>query len=81
MGVNTGPMVVGNMGSKRRINYTIMGDVVNLAARLEGIGKVYGVNTLISHHTYERAQGVIEARLLDTIRLAGVYGELKFKSL
>ena len=51
------------------INYTIMGDVVNLAARLEGIGKVYGVSTLISHHTYERVQGVIEARLLDTIRL------------
>jgi len=68
MGVNTGPMVVGNMGSERRINYTIMGEAVNLAARLEGIGKVYGVSTLISHHTYERVQGVIEARLLDTIR-------------
>ena len=68
MGVNTGPMVVGNMGSETRINYTIMGEAVNLAARLEGTGKVYGVSTLISHHTYERVQGVIAARLLDTIR-------------
>jgi len=69
MGVNTGPMVVGNMGSKTRVNYTIMGDAINLAAYLEGAGKVYGVRTLISHHTYERAQEVIEARLLDTVRL------------
>jgi signal transduction histidine kinase/class 3 adenylate cyclase len=68
MGVNTGSMGVGNMGSKTRINYTVMGEAVNFAARLEGTGKVYGVSTMISHHTYERVQGVIEARLLDTIR-------------
>ena len=48
MGVNTGRMVVGNMGSSQRINYTIMGDAVNLAARLEGANKAFRSDLMIS---------------------------------
>ncbi|MBI2951594.1 CHASE2 domain-containing protein [bacterium] len=71
MGVNTGPMVVGNMGSRTRVDYTIMGDAVNLASRLEGAGKQYNVVTMITQDTYEQAKGVIEARQLDAIRVVG----------
>lgn len=71
MGINTGDMVVGNMGSNTRVDYTIMGDAVNLAARLEGAGKAYNVCTMISEHTYDGAGDAIEARLLDSIRVVG----------
>ncbi|MEO5330869.1 MAG: adenylate/guanylate cyclase domain-containing protein [Magnetococcus sp. YQC-5] len=71
MGLNSGPMVVGNMGSKQRMDYTIMGDAVNLAARLEGANKFYSSGTMISGSTYEQAKEFIEARELDTIRVVG----------
>ena len=71
MGINTGDMVVGNMGSNTRVDYTIMGDAVNLAARLEGAGKAYNVSTMISQSSYEGASDVIDARLLDSIRVVG----------
>jgi len=51
IGINTGDIVVGNMGSKTRMNYTMMGDSVNLAARLEAGAKQYGVYTLVSEYT------------------------------
>ncbi|MBF0126210.1 MAG: adenylate/guanylate cyclase domain-containing protein [Magnetococcales bacterium] len=71
MGLNSGPMVVGNMGSKQRMDYTIMGDAVNLAARLEGANKFYASGTMISGSTCEQAREHIEVRLLDTIRVVG----------
>ena len=71
MGINTGEMVVGNMGSKTRVDYTMLGDAVNLAARLEGAGKAYGVDTMISESTYLITRGLIEARELDSIRVVG----------
>ncbi len=71
MGVNSGPMVVGNMGSQSRMDYTIMGDSVNLAARLEGANKFYRNFTMISEFTYAQAADAIDARELDTIRVVG----------
>ncbi|MCH8209311.1 MAG: adenylate/guanylate cyclase domain-containing protein, partial [Nitrospinae bacterium] len=71
IGLNTGPMVVGNMGSKTRMDYTMMGDSVNLAARLEGVNKQYMTSTMISEFTYEEAKDDIEVRELDSIRVVG----------
>ncbi|MBF0415002.1 MAG: CHASE2 domain-containing protein [Magnetococcales bacterium] len=71
MGINSGPMVVGNMGSKQRMDYTIMGDAVNLAARLEGANKFYASDTMISDATYQLAKNDIDCRVLDTVRVIG----------
>ncbi len=71
IGLNTGPMVIGNMGSRLRMNYTMMGDAVNLAARLEGANKEYGTSIMISDATYAVAKESIEVRELDTIRVVG----------
>jgi len=71
IGLNTGMMVVGNLGSKNRMNYGMNGDSVNLAARLEGANKEYGTFTIISESTYEPAKDFIEVRELDSIRVVG----------
>ena len=71
VGINTGTMLVGNMGSKRRKNYTIMGDSVNLASRLEGINRQFGTNLIISESTFLQVQDQVIARELDLIRVKG----------
>ncbi|RKY61678.1 MAG: hypothetical protein DRP95_02550 [Candidatus Latescibacterota bacterium] len=70
IGLNTGEVVVGNMGSHKKMDYTVMGDAVNLAARLEGVNKVYRTEILISYATY-KAAGDILAREIDTVRVKG----------
>jgi len=71
VGINTGPMVVGNMGSTRRFNFTIMGDNVNLASRLEGINKQFGTRLIISETTYLAVRDQLLAREVDLIRVKG----------
>ncbi len=71
MGMNTGDMLIGNMGSAQRMDYTMMGDAVNLAARLEGANKFYGTHTMISESTYVQVADAVEVRELDLIRVVG----------
>ncbi len=71
IGLNTGEMVVGNMGSASRMDYTLMGDNVNLGARLEGTNKVYKTNIIISEYTYEHVRENVVVRELDLIRVKG----------
>ncbi|MBD3420365.1 MAG: CHASE2 domain-containing protein [Chitinivibrionales bacterium] len=71
IGVNTGAITTGNMGSAVRMNYTMMGDAVNLAARLESAAKQYGVYTMISHMTYDLIKDDFEVRQLDKIMVVG----------
>ncbi len=71
IGINSGPAVVGNMGSHRRFDYTAMGDTINLASRLEGAGKQYRVSILTGESTYDLAKESVVAREVDIIRVVG----------
>jgi adenylate cyclase len=71
IGVNTGTAVAGNMGTDEMFNYTIIGDCVNLASRLEGVNKQYGTRTIIGADTWQRVRGQFEVRELDWIRVKG----------
>ena len=71
VGLCSGSAVVGNMGSRSRMDYTMMGDTVNIAARLEGVNKIYGTYTMISDSSRQAAGDSIVTREVDAIHVVG----------
>jgi class 3 adenylate cyclase len=71
IGISTGPVIIGNSGLQTRSGYTVLGEKVHLAARLESLNRHYGTVLLISDSTFEACKDLIRCRELDTIRIKG----------
>jgi adenylate cyclase len=71
VGINSGPAVVGNLGSKTRFDYSMLGDSVNLASRLEGVNKQFGTYTIISESTLEQMKEALPCREISRVAVVG----------
>ncbi|MGL1892301.1 MAG: CHASE2 domain-containing protein [Spirochaetaceae bacterium] len=77
IGINSGPCVVGNMGTPKKMDYTMMGSDVNIAARLEGVNKQYGTWILASERTMDKAEDLFLTRRLDRVRVVGINNPIR----
>jgi adenylate cyclase len=71
IGLHAGDAIVGNLGSSERMNYTVLGDTVNLAARLEGVNKLYGTNIIISDAVFREVEDFAIVRPIDIVSVKG----------
>ena len=81
IGINTGSMVAGNMGTSNKMNYTIMGNAVNLSARLEGVNNQYGTWILASEETVKQTGSALLYRKLDRVRVVGIHEPVRLCEL
>jgi adenylate cyclase len=71
IGINRGPCIVGNMGGSGRFDYTVIGDTINLASRMEGVNKAYGTRILVSESVVAAVNQQVRFREVDTVRVKG----------
>ena len=81
VGINSGIVMAGNMGSEERFDFTVIGDNVNIASRLEALSKIYGTEIIISESTMKKIGGRLAVRELDSVKVKGKKQDIKIFEL